>query len=158
MEKDLKGKILDGKSYKLGKTPKGHMEVKFCIKEGDIYHNLKTHLEPGLDLPPYLAPGQEIVVCLRGGKQSSWEWNGKTYNDTSVHISMIRRGDDPIVNDMVNTPMAAKEVGFPPKPASEEVGETDLWEECYRRFTRLIDVYKPTQAGDLKEIARMAGF
>ena len=155
MEKDLKGKILDGKSYKLGKTPKGHMEVKFCIKEGDIYHNLKTHLEPGLDIPPYLNPGQEIAVSMAGAKKSEWEWNGKTYGDSTVHISMIRRGDMSPVGGV-----GAEQVGFPhaKEEIVRELVDPEDWDVNFEKLVRILDVYKPTQAGDLKEIARMAGF
>lgn len=142
---EIQGKILEGKSYKVRTTDKGHQEVKFCIKDKDTYHNFKTYLEKGMDVPAYLKPDQKVKIDIEGAKESKWDWNGKEYSDLTVHLSMIR-----------SAKTEAEEVGFGAEGAPPALPFD--WEASFEKYKLLMGVYKPTQAGDLKEIMKAAGF
>lgn len=148
---EIQGKILSGKSYKIRTTDNGNQEVKFCIKEGNVFHNFKTYLEKGMDVPPYLKPDQEVIVSTEGAKEEIWDWNGKTYGDLLVHLSMIRKARE------MDKTVIQKET-LPPVDTFPQDSPLTDWEESFVRYSRLMEVYKPTQAGDLKEIAKMSGF
>jgi hypothetical protein len=141
----MKGKILE-RSYKTKTMKNGATQVSFSIKDNDGYHNFRTFVEKGMDVPPYIGPNKKVTVNTEGSEEESWDWEGKTYSCIKVHLSMITANGEALeAKNGVSQPE--------PVPLSE-----DSWLISFGRYQDLLKVYSPTQAGDLTIIARMAGY